>query len=493
MNFSGFWKRCSPDRADLARNGVLLLAALILALSASAPAVAQETGCRSYSIAVAPQPAGHPLPDDVVQLFDGTGKHLEAPFAQPAGATPSPRSGVTILRSLGGIYSLLDTSSGIVTSLAIPENEQPRLASTGFDIQNASEADYLLLTNGSGSVWMVDLTSGDAQNLSTLFPDAGFIESAAFSPDGKTLLVYTGNMGYIVSPSAPGIPQPLAQEPVLRVPGFSADGQTIFFATGRPGATATIHSYDPATSTYAELGSFDQAVLFLAHMGNPLLAMDARDLMAFSPDDPTPRSIFTWEGVPIAPISDVSGRFLLVGDEVSRTTHWYRVDTESGTAQHVVELDGLAPLVQSRVQDSFVFFGEDVSGPGTPDTPYRTFDLVTGDSATPLTQDSNEVWSLRLAGDANGRYALVNAVSPGFGRMWLIDARAGTAASIGTSTGNIFASISPDGCQLAVDVFDTAGEGRTSIVTGTSLTGGAAITIPDALLLGWAETARDSR
>ncbi len=85
---------------------------------------------------------------------------------------------------------------------------------------------------------------------------------------------------------------------------------------------------------------------------------------------------------------------------------------------------------------------------------------------------------------------LVNAVSPGQGRLWLIDAEQGSASEIGVSSGNANARVSLDGCQLAVGIYDTIGEGRTSAVTVTSMNDGSEIAqIADSLLLGWAETA----
>jgi hypothetical protein len=114
-------------------------------------------------------------------------------------------------------------------------------------------------------------------------------------------------------------------------------------------------------------------------------------------------------------------------------------------------------------------------------------DLATGQVSTALTQDSTEIWTYFAGGDDVGRYTLVDAVSPGNGRMWLIDGANGNSSQIGTSFGNLAASVSPDGCQLAVAVFDTIGEGRTSVVTVTSLIDGTTIaTVPDSLLLGWA-------
>src|SRR5690606_31566650 len=114
---------------------------------------------------------------------------------------------------------------------------------------------------------------------------------------------------------------------------------------------------------------------------------------------------------------------------------------------------------------------------------------ATGNTVTVLEQDSEDVYQVRPAGDDAGRFSVVNAVTPGFGRTWLVDAMRGTAELVATSTGNAGARASPDGCQLAVAVFDIVGEGRTSTVTVTSLVDGSPVaTIPNALLLGWAET-----
>jgi hypothetical protein len=73
--------------------------------------------------------------------------------------------------------------------------------------------------------------------------------------------------------------------------------------------------------------------------------------------------------------------------------------------------------------------------------------------------------------------------------MWLIDAQTGTATEVGTSTGNIAARVSPDGCQIAVATYDTVGEGRTSTVTVTSLVDSSSVvSVPDSMLLGWMDT-----
>jgi hypothetical protein len=150
----------------------------------------------------------------------------------------------------------------------------------------------------------------------------------------------------------------------------------------------------------------------------------------------------------------------------------------------------MTPNVTTSRRDTVTFSPTVRIGPGVPGAPYRTFDLNTGTVSIAMEQDSDDVYQAKPAGDSDGRYTIVNAVSPGSGRIWLINSQSGSATQIATSPGNADARVSPDGCQLAVAIYNTVGEGRTSTVTVTSLIDGTSVmTVPDALLLGWAEVA----
>ncbi len=487
MNSSGSWRTYWPDRPLRARIGALVLA-LILAWQIPFPAIAQAPECGSYAVAVAPQPVGHPLTDFEIRLIDPTGETARVPFDQPGDVTPSPRPGVALLRSLGGIHALLDTTSGAVLPVQIPADQQPLIRPSTPRIRNAPVSDFMLLAGDSGSIWLVDLTSGEAVDLAESLPDLTQVDSASISPDGSSLLVFGGDTGILISLETPGAPIPIASEPILPFPGFSDDSRSIFYATPDGDGGATIRSLDLATGARTDLGIAQDVATFETNPGGPALAFDVHTLRALQPGATVTTPIFSWSGTLAGLYFDTGGRHLLIGDEVDALTHWYWIDTQTGDSQPLPDLDRLLPLASGPAQDSMLFLPSAASGPGTSGTPYRALDLTTGTVTTVLTQDSSEVWEAMAGGDSSGRYALINAVSPGSGRMWLVDTAAGTAAQIGTSSGNVSARVSPDGCQVATDIFDTIGEGRTSAVTVTSLIDGSTVvTAPDSLLLGWAQ------
>lgn len=487
MNSWGFWKKCLPEGWQMGRIGVILLA-LVLSGQASAPAIAQAA-CGSYAVAVAPQPVGQPLSDNVIRLVDSTGEVGRVTFAQPGTVTPSPKEGVALLGSLDRLYSLLDVATNSVTPIVIPENQRPSLQPSGPRIHNATEADFMLLADVLGATWLVDLRSGQAVDLTTLLPENGFVENAAIAPNGKWLAFYSGDAAYVISLETPGDPVSISSQPLLRFPGFDASGDQLIYAT-----TATdgveVNAYDLESGASTLLAKTPSANLLDTSVSDTLLLIDKQDLLALRDGAQQPTKIFTWTGAISGLMRDTSGRHLLIGDEQDGSTVWSWVDIAAGQSISLPELTGMTPLTASRRQDAVVFLPTPIMGPGAPGSPYRTLDMNTGQVATPLAQDSSEVWTYQLAGDDAGRYVLINAVSPGQGRLWLIDGEEGTATEIGLSSGNANARVSPDGCQLAVGIYDTIGEGRTSAVTVTSMTDGSEIAhVADSLLLGWAETA----
>jgi hypothetical protein len=484
MSSSGFWKRCSPDRCGPMRVGLVLLA-LAVFWQAPAPAIAQETACENYAVAVAPQPAGHPLSDDVVRLVDAGGEIARFTASQPGTVMPSSRNGVAILHSLGGIYSLLDTERGTVTPVQIPEDQQPSISFARPTYRNAYNANFMLFASGPTSVWLVDLRSGQAVDLETQLPAGGVIDSAAVAPGGKWAEFFSVDTGYLVSLETPGDSIQISADPIAPFPGFSADGNALIYAT-KAGDTVTLWSRDLASGDASFTGETPSANYLDATSSDAMLLIDGQSLLAFQKGFTDPSKLFTWQGATLGMTGDISGRYLLVGDDRGDDAVWFWVDTATGSTVELADLENMIPLTTNERQEAVTFLPSAQQGLGTPGTSYRTVDLATGHVSTALTQDSAEIWTYTSGGDDAGRYTLIDAVSPGSGRMWLIDGVNGSASQIGTSSGNLSARVSPDGCQLAVAVFDTVGEGRTSVVTVTSLVDGSTIaTEPDSLLLGW--------
>ncbi len=484
MNSSGFWRKCSPDRIRLSWVIPLLLA-LVLAWQAPSPAFAQ-VDCGNYAVAVAPQLAGHPLSDNLVSLITPAGEIASGNFDQPGSVEPSPKPGVALVRSLGGILALMDVSTGALTPVQIPEDEQPPLSSTYPAIRNAPESDFLLLSSGPDQYWLVDLTSGDALNLTTLVeirPQS--VDSAVISPDGKWLIVYYQSTGFLVSLQEKHPPEPIDADPLLPFPQFDDESKMVYVVDhdGVP----LIRSLDPDTGVRVDIAEAPELQVLPLQQGGPLIFLNGQDLLVLSDGAAAPGMLFTWESAPAGMLANAAGTQLLVADERDDATLWFWIDIPSGTSAELVDLQDMSPISYPAVSDAVLFVPNDPIRTGVAGTPYRTVDLATGAVTTVLEQDSDDVYIARTAGDNGGRYSIINAVSPGSGRIWLVDNLRGTATQVATSSGNTDARVSPDGCQLAVSVYDTVGEGRTSTVTVTSLVDGSPImTIPDALLLGWA-------
>src|SRR5215207_4370797 len=174
MNSSRFWRRCSPDERRLARLAVFVLA---IAFIWPAPVVAQNV-CGEFAVAMAPQTPGKPLPDNLVTLMMPDGELSGGDFVEPLTVEPSPKPGVALVRSLGGIYGVMDVATGEIEPLQIPEEDQPRLTDTFPTVRNAPRSDFILLAEMPYAVWLVELSTGDAVDLTTLgSDDSRFIDS----------------------------------------------------------------------------------------------------------------------------------------------------------------------------------------------------------------------------------------------------------------------------------------------------------------------------
>ena len=487
MNSSRFWRRCSPDRACLRPIAALLL---VLALAWQAPASTMAQGaCGEFAVAVAPQTPGQPLSDNVVSLMTPDGELASGTFEEPTTVTPSPKPGVALLRSLGGVFSLMDVATGEVRPLQIPEDDQPRISETFPTIQNAAVADFMLLAALPYSVWLVDLATGDALDLATLREDGpDFIDSAAISPDGKWLIYSVQDEAFLISLETPGDPAPLDTGRILAYPRFDDQSNVIYAVAGDP--LVSIRSLEPKTGSRTDLFVTPGARLMLMQRSPHIMLLDGDALISFPDGATTPTTLFEFEGDISGILTDTAGAHLLIGDDVDDMIAWYWVETATGRQTEIPELEGMVPSGPGQTRDAVLFMPTVLIGPGVPGASYKTFDLTTGVVQSVLEQDADDIWQVLPSGDDQGRYVVVNAVSPGRGRVWLIDVQGGTATHIGASAGNVTAVVSPDGCQVAVGTFDTIGEGRTSSVTVTSLVDGSTtLQIPDAILLGWSGVA----
>jgi hypothetical protein len=352
----------------------------------------------------------------------------------------------------------------------------------------------MLLSKMLDRMWLVDLTSGAAIDLERLVAEGQIVESAVISPDGNHLVFFSRGAAYLIDLQSPATPVSLDSLPILAFPDFTSDGTALIYGVRSPSGLAVVRSLELATGERTDLAVAPGVERLDVNEGGPLLLFDGGTLLAVDAGASAPRPIYTWKGSINGVLSDATGAHLLIGDRVDDISHSYWVEVATGEILELTELQGMRPLPVDDAQDQVLFTPGPASGEGSPGATYRTLDLTTGTVATPLLQDTGEVWLATPAGDYAGRYYLVNAVSPGEGRMWLVDAKAGRSQLVGTSTGNLTASVSPDGCQLALDVFDTVGEGRTSAVTASSIADGSIVSqLPDSLLLGWADFSTTSQ
>jgi hypothetical protein len=413
-------------------------------------------------------------------------------FVQPRTVEPSPKQGVALARSLGGIYGLMNIATGEIVPLQIPENVQPQLTTTYPNIHNASQSDFMLLASGPEAVWLVDLTSGDALNLAELQEEPSFIDSASISPDGRWAIYSWQSEGILISLETAGEPKTIDPDPILPFPIFDAESNVVYGA-GESGSVA-IRRLDPETGDRTEVINAPDVRVLPLHLGDPLLLLSDESVLILGEGDTAPRELFTWSDGSPAVLMDLDGTHLLIRDEQHNIDTWHWVDIATGSDVEVAELEAMTPILTTTRRDAVTFAPSVSVGPGVVGAPYRIFDLNRGTVSTVLEQDSDDVYRAFPAGDASGRYTLVNAVSPGSGRIWLIDNESGSATQIAASPGNADARVSPDGCQLALAIYDTVGEGRTSAITVTSLIDGStSLTVPDAILLGWANVANNAQ
>lgn len=276
MNSSRHWNECWPDRRAVIR-AVALVLALALAMAGPAPSIAQDA-CGDYAVAVAPQEPGRPLSENVISLVTSNDELAAGVFEEPLTVSPSPKSGVALVRSLGGIFALLDVVSGAITPLQIPEEDQRALSANSPTTQNAAVSEFMLLSGIPNAVWLVDLTTGDALDLTTLEDDGNrFIEAAEISPDGKWLIYFSQDEGFLISLETPGEPEPIDTEPLLPYPSFDLNSDVVYAVQGD--LLVSIRSLDPATGARTELGVLGSARFLPLHQGPHLLIIDGSELL----------------------------------------------------------------------------------------------------------------------------------------------------------------------------------------------------------------------
>ncbi len=439
-------------------------------------------------IAVAPQPPGHPLTDNTIRLVDRYGNDLgTVPFDQPGQVTPTTLAGTALIRSLGGLYALIDLDSLAVTPLDFTHASPGAVTPQSFQfVQDRGQRFALFGDQTSLQAWIVDLSTGESVLLGDLIDDPSFrVLSAAIDLGDRLLTFSDGQQAFLLVLAPDQTPVPVDKDPVLAaVP--SENGEAVFYHRKRADGGTDIVRLDLQADTREIIASGSPFMNFTLFPGDRLAYSDNGEVWLLESSS-NARQLGQFGNAARAISMTSDGSAILVWHDDVGADAWSVVDLASGKVTDLPALAGMNRLDGSLVQDFALFSAAANGAPGTPGAAYISLELRTGTTLSLLTQDSSDIYSVNPISSENGRFHLIQAISPPLGRLWLTDGATGVASLIATSPGAAAGALARNGCCLAVSVFDTIGEGRQGTVTITDLATGQAITsLADVILLGWA-------
>jgi hypothetical protein len=220
--------------------------------------------------------------------------------------------------------------------------------------------------------------------------------------------------------------------------------------------------------------------------GDLLLAWQDRALFHVPLDGSRPQKILEVPGE-LGPMSvDSGGKSALVRRTQNDQQTWFLVPLDGSPAREIMALEDLHPLALEKQADWVLFAESQAPMQGASGSPYVSLDMRTASTTVLLTQDSSAIYTVADRPAAHGRYHFVHAVEPGLGRLWLLDGASGGGRLVAETAGNVSGQLSPDGCYLAVSIFDALGEGRQGLVEVHNLqSGNISAILADSVLLGW--------
>ena len=496
------WTNVGGGRASLSWQlpgspGVITYALLVFTLALVPIATIRSTGaqddvsnpgCGEWAVATAPLPPGSPLVDNEVVLTrpDG-GQVMTIPFEQPASVSPATLEERSLIRSLGGEYGLLNSTTGRVTMLEFPGADPGGVGHDSYLSFESSGVRYHLFGDPvSLAGYLVDLQTGESLALADLTDDAKFVLRGAVSADDQWLTFYTGRQSYLVRLSANGQAAPVDEENT-GFAAFAEDSRVLVFQRETGSETTEIVARILQSGKEQIVAPSDKWSGVATMSGDVVLAWRKGHIVRVWPDGAEPVPIIAGSGDLYPMMVDPLGEYLLVWQPEDERDAWHLASLDGTGAIELRELEGMSVLLHSRMAGWALFAADPAPMQGTSGTPYLSLDLTTGNVTTLLTQDGDDIYTSRLSASADGRYELVQSISTARGRLWLLDAAAGTSTLVAESTGNVAGALTPDGCFLATSSFDALGEGRQGSVEVIDLKSGeVATTITDAVLLGWA-------
>lgn len=474
----------------------LLLSALVvfgLIATAQAQTRGDPSDCLPFAVATAPQTPGQPLPENEIVLTGVDGIEVaRAEVEQPMQVIPTTFPARSIVRTLGNVYGVLelpgdDSTMGVVRPL-IEFADRPSVQFGGQAFTAPDGSRFVLFHDATDlRAYLVDLISGTTLPLSDFADDSEIIISAEVSRGDEWLVLWTGRGIVLVHLATGSPPAVLGDGETASNPSFSDNGRTLYYLRNESDDQRIIVARDVESGQETLLT--DEGEWFgLQHFpGDILVAQTPGGLYRIAADG-TGASMLMDSNAELRPrMIDQLGSNLLVSVETATSEDWALVDLMGTGSSELPDLSGLY-LNTSQTQASWALMVPSPGPrPGTAGAPYVIVNLENGATRAVLEQDSDSVYFADSSTSDDGRYTTVWDISPALGRLWLIDAQAGASELVDSSAGSAVGALTPDGCYLAVGVFDTIGEGRQGSVRIVDLqTRQTTATIEDAILLGWA-------
>ncbi len=472
-----------------------LALAMLLSVGFIATAHAQTRGtsssqCLPLAVATAPQTPGQPLTSNDIVLTSVNGEEIaRAGFEEPQQVFPATYPARSVVRSLGGNYGILDAANGTVTPLLEFEGVSSiQYDAPGFEVPDDSRF-ALFQDPVSLDAWLVDLESGAGLPLNEFIDESDFIIGAAIAPGDEWLAVWTGNDIVLFDFAAGSTTESLGGGDALGYPSFSSNDDTLFYLRRGADRVSIAVARDVATGIETPLLEGDDLFGLQRFPGDILVVMTVDGLYRVPNDGSSPVLLLRSEEELQPRVINATGTHILVSERRDDVISWHLVDVTGAGAIDLPPLEGSFLTTVGR-QASWVLFQPSLlPRPADPGAQYTVLDLETGQAQTVLEESGDGVYFIGPVRSNDGRFATIWSLSPAIGRLWLIDAELGVAQEIGSSTGSAVGLVTPDGCSLAVGVFDTIGEGRQGSVQVIDLkTGEVTAEIADAILLGWART-----
>ncbi len=474
---------------------VMLTAGLTTVTQAQEPT--NSVACLPMAVATAPQVAGEPLSANEVALTSVTGQEVaRVPFEEPSQVIPTSYPERSLVRSLAGSYGVLAASGDGTESgnlLALPDLDAAETLQHNSPNYIVPDGSRYTLINGiiSMAAFLIDLETGAVLSISEYFDKPELTIGGAISPGDEWAAFWTGRDILVIDLTddllAGTASELLGDGDQLGAPWFSDDGGTLFFTRGADFSRGEIISRELATGTETVIGAENAWFGLQKFPGDMLIVQTPEGLYRIAPDGSGPE-VLAEGNLEIRPrmIAD-SGAHLLVEMHDRNQKGWALVDLSGEGITRLPELDESYLLDPDRQGTWALLVPQPGPNVAVEGASYHLVNLETGEVQIALQQTGDSVYFAMAPNSQDGRYHVIWSTSPALSQLWLVDGERGEAELIADSPGGVVGSLTPDGCYLAVGIFDALGEGRVGTVQVIDLATREVVTgVDDSILLGWA-------